>query len=494
MAKVNIKSTFNKASTKLRDYLIKKHPPTHMLLPAAQEERWLDAVGGVIQGEHIKSVSDALKKLDLGITSNATGVKTYIDLHAGSFPFIFDALNRVTTMTGEIIYILAPDGEWRSMAGARFKAWVQKPFKSGYVEIAVTDARGRLTGRHSVNFWKQNQDVLEAVAPRAPVKKIVASPEPSSRFVSPVCDAAIGPIDVVYTWVNSDDPAWQELISPYREVSSYDGDRFAQVDELRYSIRSLFTFAPWVRKVFIFTNCAPPTWFVASDRVQWIMHDEVIPEHYLPLFSSHSIETFLHKIPGLSERYVYFNDDVFLSAPVAPDDFFTPYGQSVSRMEPNGVVHYLQGLVRNDTAEEWQHAAVNSAELLLQQTEVMPTKLHRHTPHAYVKSAYEDMELAFPREMHITRSARFRQKSDFSFTSFIYHHFARSKGRAVHIDEEGMIVRSTNYKRFLERKVYSKQRFFCINDGGGSASNSQFNKFKKDFLTSHYRFRSPAEK
>ncbi|WEJ12935.1 stealth conserved region 3 domain-containing protein (plasmid) [Sinorhizobium sp. K101] len=306
-------------------------------------------------------------------------------------------------------------------------------------------------------------------------------------------DTVIEPIDVVYTWVNADDPAWRDLIAPYRDRIKVDHDRFVQYDELKYSIRSLFTFAPWVRKVYIFTNCAPPEWFLPSDRIQWVKHEEVIPKAYLPLFNSHAIETFLHEIPGLSERYIYFNDDVFLSGAVRPTDFFNAYGQSVSRMETSGVLTHLEQRVEAGTAEEWQCAAVNSAKLLFKETGVFPLRLHRHAPHAYQRTVYAELANKFPKELEVTRRARFRQETDYTFTSFLFHHFALWRGKAAHLDEDSMVVRASNYKRFLARKIYSTQRFFCINDGGGSADDADFQRFKKKFLNAHYPFKSPAE-
>lgn len=457
-----------------------------------EESQRLSIIADLKKSGQIKSVSDVFAALNLKITSRATGVASHIDLHASARSTVCDALSHIASATGELIFVLGGEGVWRKI-DKNTKAAFSKPRNKGYLEIAVTDRAYRLVSRHSINFWKENGNVLEASSSNAPVKKIVGPYDVSFPLQIIACDTEIQPVDVVYTWVNSDDPAWQELMAPYRGANTVDYDRYKQVDELRYSLRSLFTFAPWVRKVFIFTNCSPPAWFVPSERVLWVMHDEVIPEHYLPLFSSHSIETFIHQIPGLSERYVYFNDDVFLSAPVEPLDFFTPYNQSVSRMEPSGVIHFLQGLVKTGEAEEWQHAAANSAELLLKHTNILPTKLHRHTPHAFLRSVYVKMEQTFTAQMEITRSARFRNETDFSFTSFIYHHYARAAGNAVHIDEEGMIVRSTNYKRFLERKIYTKQRFFCINDGGGSASDPHFRKFKQEFLSTFYCFKSPAE-
>src|SRR5690606_14736130 len=118
----------------------------------------------------------------------------------------------------------------------------------------------------------------------------------------------------------------------YRDVTSLDMDRFDQSDELKYSLRSVFTYAPWVRNIYVLSNCRPPDWFCSSPKVIWLMHEDVIPDEYLPLFNSHAIECFLHRIPSLADKFIYLNDDFFLTSPVRKTDFFTSSGHSISRM------------------------------------------------------------------------------------------------------------------------------------------------------------------
>jgi hypothetical protein len=449
-------------------------------------DTWSEAMS---LGSSPRSVEEAVRKLSMGFTRSVSGLDTDVDLNAGDFPFIFDAIKQFAEVTGERVYLLRDDGDWKDISDVRFSPSILKPSKSGYVELAIAKGDHRLTGRLSINLWRQVAGGLEATGSRAPVKKTMnVGGTDDDRS-----DAFIEPIDAVYTWVNSDDAHWRDMIAPYQQMDRVDQDRFAQIDELRYSIRSLFTFAPWIRKVFVFTNCAPPEWFTPSERVQWVMHSDVIPERYLPLFNSHAIETFLHEIPGLSERYVYFNDDVFISAPVRPTDFFNAYGHSVSRMEPCGAIKHLRQVVRTDDAEEWQHAAVNCANLMFETTGVLPSKLHCHVPHAYMRAVYSDLAETFHKQLEKTRIARFRQKTDYSFSSFLYHHFALWRGRAAHVDETAMVVRASNYERFLSKRLYRAQRFFCLNDGGGSAADAEFRKFKQTFLTKQFAFKSPAE-
>jgi hypothetical protein len=102
--------------------------------------------------------------------------------------------------------------------------------------------------------------------------------------------------------------------------------RFRDNHELRYSLRALEKFFPQHGHVYIVTDAQAPHWLRPSDRLTLVDHRELMPEASLPTFDSGHIESWIHHIPGLSERYFYFNDDVFLGAPLSPADWFTPDG------------------------------------------------------------------------------------------------------------------------------------------------------------------------
>lgn len=145
------------------------------------------------------------------------------------------------------------------------------------------------------------------------------------------------PIDVVYTWVDSDDPEFNEQRLRYQndhssqtlssKPESTDIARFQSRDELKYSVRSVFQYAPWVNHIYIVTNGQIPKWLDTDHaRITVVPHSEIIDEAFLPTFNSHVIESFLYKIPNLSEHYLYFNDDVMLTRNMSPSYFFTSSG------------------------------------------------------------------------------------------------------------------------------------------------------------------------
>ncbi|KAH8407664.1 hypothetical protein KR222_009759 [Zaprionus bogoriensis] len=131
------------------------------------------------------------------------------------------------------------------------------------------------------------------------------------------------PIDAVYTWVNGSDADFIESIRRYD--AKYDPSRFDDKNELKYSLRSLEKHASWIRHVYIVTNGQIPSWLDLNyERVTVVPHELLAPDpQQLPTFSSAAIETFLHRIPKLSKRFLYLNDDIFLGAPLYPEDLYT---------------------------------------------------------------------------------------------------------------------------------------------------------------------------
>ena len=133
------------------------------------------------------------------------------------------------------------------------------------------------------------------------------------------------PIDFVIPWVDGSDPAWKAVHDQYTADSSSDNSeaRYREWDLFRYWFRAVERYAPWVRTIHFVTFGHVPSWLnLNHPKLHIVNHKDYIPEEYLPTFSSHTIELNLHRIPGLSEHFVYFNDDVYLTAAMKPEDFF----------------------------------------------------------------------------------------------------------------------------------------------------------------------------
>lgn len=144
------------------------------------------------------------------------------------------------------------------------------------------------------------------------------------------------PIDLVYTWVDGSDEEWLQTKEMHEreQETTQEGNsiqRWRDLDELKYSIESALYFAPWIRNIFVISDHQRPYWYDERNpgKVHFIDHPQLYGEfdEHLPVFNSHSIESHLHRIPGLSEHFLYANDDTFFGNHVSPQDFFTGDGK-----------------------------------------------------------------------------------------------------------------------------------------------------------------------
>ena len=142
------------------------------------------------------------------------------------------------------------------------------------------------------------------------------------------------PIDFVITWVDGNDPEWnkqkdeceREFFSKHNsdfKVWSASSKCFRDWDSLKYWFRGVEQFASWVNKIHFVTAGHLPAWLnTHNKKLNIVKHADFMPKEYLPTFNSIAIEWNLHRINGLSEQFVYFNDDMFVISKVTPKDFF----------------------------------------------------------------------------------------------------------------------------------------------------------------------------
>ena len=132
-------------------------------------------------------------------------------------------------------------------------------------------------------------------------------------------------IDFVVTWLDSNDPEWLKQYEYYKPSSKGDLSkaRFRDMIIFQYWFRAVERYAPWVNKVFVVTNGKNPDWLNPNHpKLVLVKHEDYISQEYLPTFNSCAIELSLHRIKGLSEHFVYFNDDMFLNGPTKPEYYF----------------------------------------------------------------------------------------------------------------------------------------------------------------------------
>lgn len=147
-------------------------------------------------------------------------------------------------------------------------------------------------------------------------------------------------IDLVYLWVDGSDPVWRAKKAAFEQgissvsLEAVDEARFVDNDELKYSLRSIEMYAPWIRHIYIVTDNQVPSWLdLTNPRISIVDHSEIMPASALPTFSSPAIEWCIDNIPGLSEHFLLANDDTFIGSEVSPDFFFNSKGESIVRLK-----------------------------------------------------------------------------------------------------------------------------------------------------------------
>lgn len=129
-------------------------------------------------------------------------------------------------------------------------------------------------------------------------------------------------MDIVIAYVDGLDPVWQKDYEKYMNAPVLT-KRFRDWGTLKYLLRGIQYQMPFIENVYLVVSheSQVPQW-VDGENLKVVLHKEFIPEEYLPTFNSTTISLFLHRIPGLSEQFMYFNDDIFPVGDCKAEDYF----------------------------------------------------------------------------------------------------------------------------------------------------------------------------
>ncbi|WP_298132655.1 stealth family protein [Micropruina sp.] len=307
----------------------------------------------------------------------------------------------------------------------------------------------------------------------------------------------VEPIDLVYTWVDGNDPAWLTRKADALGLPSearYSSDaaidaRFANRDELRYSLRSVEMFASWVRRIWIVTDGQTPEWLKPDDRLRIVDHREIFADpDALPVFNSHAIESQLHHIDGLAEHYLYLNDDMLFGAPVRPEHFFN--GAGLIKMFISRVA-VIDPAPRNEDDLAVSAAAKNNRAFL--EREFGRTITHKlwHTPQPHIRSVMEQFEQEQPALFDTVMRSRFRSVADHALTSSLDGYYAMANGQAApsRIRYGYLDLGSVDAWKTLELWLRRRNlQCLCINDSGAEdpAVQRANDAALRDFFDNYY--------
>lgn len=302
-------------------------------------------------------------------------------------------------------------------------------------------------------------------------------------------------IDFVVPWLDCNDPKWQKdyaTYSPHTKLGKEDV-RFRDHDIFRYWFRAVEKYAPWVHKVYLITNGKFPDWInQESSKLVLVKHADYIPEEYLPTFNSGVIEIFLHRIKGLSEHFVYFNDDFFLNAPIKPEYYFknglpcdnnkesyfnvpiyTPkdrFGICISMLRSIGLInsHFNRWQTVQQSPMRWfgPHLGVKGIILscLLAKQRLFIGFTNYHIEQAFLKSTFIKLWLE-EKEFLSNSCTRFR--TDDSIYQYLYRYwqFASNNFYPMKRSRAFFFLNNREVIRELEKTMMNKKcSSICIND------------------------------
>lgn len=299
-------------------------------------------------------------------------------------------------------------------------------------------------------------------------------------------------IDAVILWVDGADPDWIEERKKYQsdEMQDAGNSRYRDWGMLKYIFRSICKYASWIRTIHFVTCGQKPEWMdLTCERLHFVKHSDFIPEKYLPTFSSQAIDLNLHKIQGLAEHFIYFNDDMLLTNYVKPNDFFRK-GLPCDMFSERPICY---------SESVFAHNLLNSIEVLskiydrkdvirLNRKKILNIKYRKiflynliwffmpykkfcglyicHLPLSYRKSTWEKIWKIAPREMEKTIKNKFRTITDLNQFIFVFDALLSGQFFPTNMDKQGKYfnVVDENNDELYHAIIKNKYKRICIND------------------------------
>ncbi len=336
-----------------------------------------------------------------------------------------------------------------------------------------------------LEIWHTRKGTVHAPSATALTRRVFAAadlvPATTRRYgrtwrtiagmFDPQPDEVTADIDMVFSWVDGSSSRFQQQRAAQLQEYVVGGDegpaRYRHVDELKYALRSVHMYAPWVRRIFIATDSDCPAWLAEHPRVTIVRSEEFFADAAgLPTHNSHAVESQLHRIEGLAEHFLYSNDDMFFGRPVRPELFFTSGG--ISKFVECGV-RIGSGPARLDRSGHDNALRVNR-ELLRERFGRTILRDLEHCATPLRRSVAAELEREFADDYARTAASRFRCATDISVTNSLYHYYALMTGRAIASTEPRVRYVQTTMSSAIREMERLERRddidMFCLNDGG----------------------------
>jgi len=317
-------------------------------------------------------------------------------------------------------------------------------------------------------------------------------------------------IDFVLLWVNNKDPLWKREMQKYSSKSiSYANNKnnYRDWDNLQYLFRAFEYFTPWVNKIHFVTYGHVPSWLnINNPKLSIVKHSDFLEDYNLPVFNSRAIEVNLHKIPNLSEKFVYFNDDFFILEKLSPNAFFKnnlPIDVCISDIMHEGeIAHTIVNNIDIINKHHNRHINTNLTKrsiilnnftkwfsikygkyvlntLLLLKWKTFTGFLTNHHPQPYLKSTFIELWRLEKNILNLTSSSKFKDSKDvnqylFRYWQLVKGNFIPDNYKNVFLKRKYVNLRSMNDVESAANDIKSRRyQFYCPND---TLEKSRFTK------------------
>lgn len=309
------------------------------------------------------------------------------------------------------------------------------------------------------------------------------------------------PVDLVYLWVDGNDPEWRKRKMLFEKGSYSDAGmdsdaRYAEHDELKYSLRSAELYAPWLRRIFIVTDHQIPGWLdISNPKIKIIDHKEILPEEALPTFNSNVIEHALFRIPDLSEHFIYANDDMFFNRPLEKSDFFTSEGLPIVRLNRRPFrklwLNFLEKGLKKPTNS--YNLAIQRSALLVEKKygKYIGHKTH-HNIDAYRKSDYRHVFDTFREEIEPTLLNHIRADNDIQRNIYSFVPIVEKKAKVKFVTQKTSFRCHIEKPYHFDRLLKYNPLLFCLNDS--EYADDSCRKIMCGFLEKRFPKKSSLEK
>ena len=261
-------------------------------------------------------------------------------------------------------------------------------------------------------------------------------------------------MDIVITYVDGNDPVWKRDYEKYTNVPVME-KRFRDWGTLKYLLRGVEVNMPFIRNVFLVVShpSQVPAW-ANTENLRIVLHSDIIPEEYLPTFNCNPIEMHLHRIPGLDEEYLYFNDDLYPVGPCNPEDFFR---------NGKGVIWFSRHWI---VSGMYKHICKNSDSYARKALGMKPSWSFvrpQHTCTPMLKSECEKLYGILKNEI-LSSLTRTRTQDNLNQYLFLDYQYYQGKMIQEKISNKHISVALASEAKLREAVLNPKRNILCVND------------------------------